>query len=56
MQTYKDKGGDVDSMATQIIIPLKNMEAEDLNQIRDNLEQIVKIPAQPAKEGAKVGE
>lgn len=40
VQTYKDKGGDVDSMATQVIIPLKNIEAEDLNQIRDNLEKI----------------
>lgn len=44
VQTYKDRGGDVDSMAMQIIIPLKNMEAEDLNLIRDNLEKIVKLP------------
>jgi hypothetical protein len=44
VQTYKDRGGDVDSMATQIIIPLKNMEAEDLNLIRDNLDKIVKLP------------
>lgn len=56
VQTYKDRGGDVDSMATQIVIPLKNIEAEDLNQIRENLEQIVKIPAQPAKEVAKLEE
>lgn len=40
VQTYKDKGGDVDSMATQIIIPLKNMEAEDLNRIRESLNKI----------------
>ena len=40
VQTYKDRGGDVDSMATQIIIPLKNIEAEDLNLIRDNLNKI----------------
>ncbi|PWS26517.1 hypothetical protein DHW03_17215 [Pedobacter yonginense] len=40
VQTYKDRGGDVDSMATQIIIPLKNIEAEDLNQIRENLNKI----------------
>lgn len=40
VQTYKDRGGDVDSMATQVIIPLKNMEAEDLNLIRDNLNKI----------------
>ena len=40
VQTYKDRGGDVDSMSTQLIIPLKNMEAEDLNLIRDNLNKI----------------
>lgn len=40
VQTYKDRGGDVDSMATQLIIPLKNIEAEDLNLIRDNLNKI----------------
>ena len=44
VQTYKDRGGDVDSMATQVIIPLKNMEAEDLNLIRDNIERINKVP------------
>lgn len=44
VQTYKDRGGDVDSMSTQVIIPLKNMEAEDLNLIRDNLERIVNFP------------
>ena len=44
VQTYKDRGGDVDSMATQIIIPMKNMEAEELNLIRDNLDKIVKLP------------
>jgi hypothetical protein len=40
VQTYKDRGGDVDSMATQLVIPLKNMEAEDLNLIRDHLNKI----------------
>jgi hypothetical protein len=40
VQTYKDRGGDVDSMATQLVIPLKNMEAEDLNLLRDNLNKI----------------
>jgi len=44
VQTYKDRGGDVDSMATQVVIPLKNMEAEDLNLIRDNIERINKLP------------
>jgi hypothetical protein len=27
-------------MAMQLVIPLKNMEAEDLNLIRDNLNKI----------------
>ncbi|MCX2574668.1 hypothetical protein [Pedobacter sandarakinus] len=45
VQTYKDRGGDVDSMSTQVIIPLKNIEAEDLNLIRDRLEKIVRMPA-----------
>ncbi|MGM9477429.1 hypothetical protein ACS5PU_13395 [Pedobacter sp. GSP4] len=57
VQTYKDKGGDVDSMATQIIIPLKNIEAEDLNQIRENLERIVKLPpAEAPKVEVKSGD
>jgi hypothetical protein len=33
VQTYKDPGGDVDSMASQLIIPLKQVEAEDLNSL-----------------------
>ena len=47
VQTYKDRGGDVDSMATQVIIPLKNVEAEDLNLIHDYLERITKLPQTP---------
>ena len=42
VQTYNDKNGDVDSMATCVVIPLKNIEAEDLNQIRENLAKITK--------------
>lgn len=42
VQTYNDKNGDVDSMATCMVIPLKNIEAEDLNQIRENLTKITK--------------
>ncbi|KQR70694.1 hypothetical protein [Pedobacter sp. Leaf176] len=42
VQTYNDKNGDVDSMATCVVIPLKNIEAEDLNQIRQNLTKITK--------------
>lgn len=44
VQTYKDRGGDVDSMATEIIIPVKNMEPEDLNGIRENLTKICSLP------------
>jgi len=37
VQTYNDRSGDIDSMATYVVVPLKNVEAEDLNMIRDNL-------------------
>jgi hypothetical protein len=30
VQTYNDKAGDLDSMASSMIIPLKNIEPEDL--------------------------
>ncbi|KQS35985.1 hypothetical protein [Pedobacter sp. Leaf194] len=40
VQTYNDRSGDVDSMSTCIVVPLKNIEAEDLNRIRDNLTKI----------------
>jgi hypothetical protein len=30
VQTYNDKAGDLDSMASSLIIPLKNIEPEDL--------------------------
>lgn len=47
VQTYNDKFGDVDSMATKLTIPLKNIEPEDLNAIKENLMQIVKLPSNP---------
>lgn len=40
VQTYNDRAGDVDSMGTCIVIPLKNIEAEDLNQIKESLNRI----------------
>ncbi|WP_443944127.1 hypothetical protein ACJVDH_14545 [Pedobacter sp. AW1-32] len=40
VQTYKDKGGDVDSMTTNFSIPMKNLEAEDLIEIRDKFSRI----------------
>ncbi|WP_158796946.1 hypothetical protein [Pedobacter sp. L105] len=41
VQTYNDsRGGDIDSMATSIAIPLKNIQAEDLNDLEEKLEQM----------------
>lgn len=35
VQTYKDRGGDVDSMASYLIIPLKQVEPPDLNMLAE---------------------
>ena len=35
VQTYNDKAGDIDSMANSVIIPLKNIEVDDLNKIKN---------------------
>lgn len=41
VQTYNDsKKGDIDSMATYMSIPLKNMEAEDLNELSVKLQKM----------------
>lgn len=40
VQTYNSKNGDIDSMATYMSIPLKNMEAEDLNEISAKLQKM----------------
>jgi len=41
VQTYNDRrGGDIDSMATFIAIPLKNLEAEDLIDLSDKFRQM----------------
>lgn len=41
VQTYNDsKKGDIDSMATYMSIPLKNMEAEDLNELSAKLQKM----------------
>ncbi len=37
VQTYNDKKGDVDSMATVLNIPVKNMEPERLDSLRTAL-------------------
>lgn len=40
VQTYNDPRGNVDSMATDLSIPLRGAEAEDLQLISSNLEKI----------------
>lgn len=41
VQTYNDRrGGDVDSMATFIAIPVKNLQAEDLNALTEKFQQL----------------
>ncbi len=40
VQTYNSKKGDIDSMATYMSIPLKNMEAEDLNELSAKLQKM----------------
>jgi len=38
VQTYKDRHGDVDSMSTVLNIPVKNMEPERLDSLREALD------------------
>lgn len=41
VQTYNTKkGNDIDSMATEMVIPLKNIEAEELNELQDKFLQM----------------
>lgn len=42
VQTYNDPKGNIDSMANIINLPVKQMEAEELQMIRENLFQIKK--------------
>ncbi|MES2277134.1 MAG: hypothetical protein V4592_13985 [Bacteroidota bacterium] len=37
VQTYNDRKGDVDSMATTLTIPVKNMEPEQVDSLRNAL-------------------
>ena len=39
-QTYKDPSGDVDSMTSEIVFPLNNITAEELNQLQYNFEYL----------------
>jgi len=41
VQTYNDsRGGDIDSMATFMAIPVKNIEAEELNDLSEKFHQM----------------
>lgn len=40
VQSYNDPRGNVDSMSTELILPLQQVEAEDLQLIRSNLKAI----------------
>jgi len=41
VQTYNDsRGGDIDSMATYMAIPVKNIEAEALNDLAEKFQQM----------------
>ncbi|MBC7615363.1 MAG: hypothetical protein H7202_04795 [Pedobacter sp.] len=40
VQTHNDRKGDVDSMATQMIIPLKQIDADQLNLLASSFKQV----------------
>ena len=40
VQTYNDRAGDVDSMASALVIPLKNIEADELNKIKSVIAKV----------------
>lgn len=42
VQTRKDKQGDVDSMATYLAVPLKNIDVEQLNELSERLQALTK--------------
>lgn len=44
VQTYNDRKGDVDSMATSLTIPVKNMEAEQVDSLRNALLLFKSLP------------
>jgi hypothetical protein len=45
VQTYNDRKGDVDSMATTLTIPVKNMEPEQVDSLRTALLYFKNAPA-----------
>ena len=40
VQTRNDKAGAIDSMATYMVVPLKNIDAEQLNELHYHLKEI----------------
>jgi hypothetical protein len=40
VQTRNDKAGDIDTMSTYMIIPLKDIDAEDLNDLAAHLKRL----------------
>lgn len=47
VQTFRDRNGNVDSMATELKIPLKNIEAEDIQSFQVCFSQISEKLKQP---------
>ena len=43
VQTHNDRNGEVDSTRTYMVIPLKNIEIEQLNQLSENLKKMSEI-------------
>ena len=40
VQTRNDRKGNIDSMATFVVIPLKNIEVDELNALEENFKKI----------------
>ena len=40
VQTRNDKKGDIDSMGTYLVIPLKNIEISELNELSNSLQKL----------------
>lgn len=40
VQTRNDRSGDIDSMGTYLIIPLKNIDADQLNALSENFKKL----------------
>ncbi|RZJ17747.1 MAG: hypothetical protein EON51_17675 [Acinetobacter sp.] len=40
VQTRNDRSGEIDSMGTYIVIPLKNIDVQQLNELADRFKRI----------------